>query len=266
MSISIFKVVVLSAISMVLFYPNISLAQDAASTEDEDEAFLNPTTGPEEIDGSERAAPKEEGEPSNETTETQEESEEESEERTRDHAMQGFVNLLVGTGFFLVAPYGDGKDDEDKMCKLKEDGSEGETEGEPVCTGRSGFHLDMLGGFGVLPGFEIFAIFRLGLEQPTGDGLLNQPKIRQIGAGVKIYSPKDGLFKIGIGVAPLFDFSSHGGGADIGYDFIIHVPIQAQFDFVPWFGAYLQVSPNISFVSEFRLEFTGGIGVQGRFP
>ncbi len=259
MNMSIFKTIVSSAISIVLFCPSISLAQDVASTQDKDEAFLNPTTGPE--------APEEKGEPSNETEtpeESEEEGEAESEERTRDHSMQGFVNLLVGTGFFLVAPRD--KNDEDKMCKLKESGSDGEIDGEPVCTGRSGFHLDMLGGFGVLPGFEVFAIFRLGLEQPTGDGLLNQPKIRQIGAGVKIYSPKDGLFKIGIGVAPLFDFSDHGGGADIGYDFIIHVPIQAQFDFVPWFGAYLQVSPNISFVSEFRLEFTGGIGVQGRFP
>ncbi|MCP4674824.1 MAG: hypothetical protein GY854_04785 [Deltaproteobacteria bacterium] len=263
---SIFKVVVLSAISIVLFCPNISLAQDAASTEDEDEAFLNPTTGPDETEGSESAAPDDKDEPPDETTDTPEEGEGEGEERTRDHGRQGFVNLLVGTGFFLVAPYDDNKDDENKMCKLKEDGNGDEIEGEPVCTGRSGFHLDMLGGYGVLPGFEVFAIFRLGLEQPSGDGLLNQPKIRQIGAGVKIYSPKDGLFKIGIGVAPLFDFSNHGGGANIGYDFIIHVPIQAQFDFVPWFGAYAQVSPNISFVSEFRLEFTGGIGVQGRFP
>lgn len=229
-------------------------AQGQDLSESEDEAFLNPAAGGEEVD-----------EPADATDEDkrdnggdEEASKEDGEEKARDHFFQGFANVLIGTGWFMVAPYD--KNDPDKMC-AETPGTNGE-EGEPVCTGRSGFHIDMLGGFGLLPGFEVFAIFRLGLETPAGE---NQPKVRQIGAGIKVYSPKDGLFKIGFGVAPLFDFSDR-GGADIGYDFVIHVPIQAQFDFNPWVGAYVQVSPNISFVSEFRLEFTGGIGVQGRFP
>ncbi|MCP4604121.1 MAG: hypothetical protein GY847_26965 [Proteobacteria bacterium] len=235
------------AITLIIHgWTSVSSAQEIKSTEDEDEAFLSESTEPA---GQKAAETPKDGETS-----------EEGEERARDHFFQGFANVFIGTGFFMVAPYD--KDDEDKMCKKASD----EEGGEPVCTGRSGFHLDMLGGFGVLPGLEVFAIFRLGLEQPSSSGLTNQPKVRQIGAGIKIYTPKDGLFKIGFGVAPLFDFSNHGGGADIGYDFIIHVPIQAQFDINPWFGAYVQLSPNISFISEFRLEFTGGIGVQGRFP
>lgn len=177
----------------------------------------------------------------------------------RDHAKQGFVNLLFGTGWFIVAPYD--KDDVSKRCAVTS-GTNG-TEGEPVCTGRSGFHFDVLGGYGVLPGLEVFLIARLAAERPDGE---NMPKTRQLGAGVKIYSPKNGFFKIGFGIAPLFDFSDRPKGADIGYDFVIHVPIQAQFDIVRWFGAYAQLSPNISFISEFKLEFTGGIGVQGRFP
>ena len=176
----------------------------------------------------------------------------------RNHFLQGFANAFIGTGWFMVAPYE--KNDPKKMCEVTAD-SNGQ-EGEAFCTGRAGFHLNFLGGFGLLPGFEVFAIFRLGVQRPAAE---NAPKIRQIGAGVKIYTPADGLFKIGIGAAPLFDFSDR-GGADLGYDFVIHVPILAQFDFWRWFGAYFEVSPNISFVSEFRLELNTGIGVQGRFP
>ena len=71
--------------------------------------------------------------------------------KSRDHYFQGFANLLIGTGWFMVAPYD--KNDPQKMCEVTP--GTGGQEGEPVCTGRSGFHLDMLGGFGVLPGFEI---------------------------------------------------------------------------------------------------------------
>lgn len=191
--------------------------------------------------------------------ENEQQGEQQEKKYVRNHAKQGFVNLLFGTGWFLVAPYD--KDDPRKRCDTTP-GTNG-SEGEPVCTGRSGFHFDLLGGYGILPGLEVFLMLRLGVERPGGD---NMPKSRQLGAGIKIYSPKDGLFKIGFGIAPLFDFSSRPSGADIGYDFVIHVPIQAQFDIVRWFGAYAQLSPNISFISEFRLEFTGGIGVQGRFP
>jgi hypothetical protein len=178
-----------------------------------------------------------------------------------DHAKQGFVSIMPGTGYFLVAPYD--KDNLSKRCAESEDNP---MEGEPVCSGRSGWHLDMLAGYGLKPGLELFVIFRLGLERPDSKGLLNQPKVRQLGVGVKIYSPSDGMFKIGFGVAPMVDFSNRGSLAGIRNDLIIHVPIQAQFDVFPWFGPYVQISPNISFISEFRLEFTGGIGVQGRFP
>jgi hypothetical protein len=178
----------------------------------------------------------------------------------RDHDKQGFVSALFGTGFYLVAPKD--KNDPARMCgRSEEDG-----EGEALCVGRSAMHLEMLGGFGVLPRFEVFAIFRLGVESPE-PGRVQQ---RQLGAGVKVYSPRDGLFKIGIGIAPLFDFSKHVGidhkDADLGYDFIIHVPIDFQFDIVRWVGVYAQLAPNISFITEFRFDIALGVGVQGRFP
>ncbi|MDD5309578.1 MAG: hypothetical protein PHU25_19850 [Deltaproteobacteria bacterium] len=227
------------------------LAAQQEGSDAEDEAFLSgettetqaaaPTTKPEE-----RAAP--EAKP----------VEGQAKERPRDHAVQGFVNVYAGTGWYMVAPYD--KNDEDKACSERKPDDSGQLAGDPVCTGRSGVTLDILGGYGVLPGFEVFVMFRQGLESPA----LARPRGEQIGAGVKIYSPSDGLFKIGFGVAPLFDFS--GRKADLGYDFVVHVPIQAQFDFVPWFGAYVQVAPNISFITEFRLDITGGLGVQGRFP
>ncbi len=179
-------------------------------------------------------------------------------DRTRDHANQGFVNLLLGTGWYMVAPYD--KDDPEKMCAVKE--GEGDEEGEPFCTGRSGVHLDFLAGYGVRPGLELFAIFRLGLERSGGR---NAPLTRQLGAGLRVYTPSDGLFKMSIGLAPLFDFSDRKSDA-LGKDLVFHVPIGAQFDFLPWLGAYAQVAPNVSFFSEFRFDITMGAGVQGRFP
>jgi hypothetical protein len=218
-------------------------AQGTAGSDAADEAFLSGKDQGAQVAPAPKPEDKAEGQ---------------AKERPRDHAMQGFVNAYAGTGWYMVAPYD--KNDEDKACsKLKPDDS-GDLAGDPVCTGRSGFTLDILGGYGVLPGFEVFLMFRQGLESPQ----LARPRVEQIGAGVKIYSPSDGLFKVGFGVAPLFDFS--GRKVDLGYDFVIHVPIEAQFDFVPWFGAYLQVAPNISFITEFRLDITGGLGVQGRFP
>jgi hypothetical protein len=230
------------------------------ATAESDEAFLS-ASGEEERSGDDKAGDDKAGDDASPPTDDTPGAEGEKwGGRKRDHGKQGFVNLLVGTGYFLVAPYS--KDDENKRCA---DDPDNPGRGEPLCSGRSGWHLDMLAGYGLKPGFELFAIFRLGLEQPSGDGLKHQPKVRQVGAGLKIYTPKDGLFKLAFGVAPLFDFSNRG---DIGVrpDFVIHVPIAAHFDILPWFAAYAQVSPNLSFIAEFRLEFTGGIGVQGRFP
>ncbi len=180
--------------------------------------------------------------------------------RLRDHAKQGFVNILAGTGYYLVVPYD--KDNPNKMCARDEENTE---EGRAYCSARVGWHLDFLGGYAFKPGFELFLMFRLGLERPDSNGLINQPKTRQLGLGVKVFTPKDGFFKLGIGIAPLVDFSDR-GAAGIRPDLVIHVPIQALFDIFPWFGAYAQIAPNFSFIAEFKVEFTGGIGVQGRFP
>jgi hypothetical protein len=182
------------------------------------------------------------------------------EKHLRNHDKQGFVNVAFGTGFYLVAPKD--KNDPLRACGFNEGGSDGKA----VCVDRSSMRLELLGGYGVLPRFEVFAIFRLGLEAPA-PGRIDE---RQIGAGVRVYSPADGLFKIGIGIAPLFDFSEHASPGhshvDRGYDFVIHVPIQFQFDIVRWVGVYAELAPNISFVTEFRLDISAGIGVQGRFP
>jgi len=182
----------------------------------------------------------------------------------RNHDKQGFVNVEFGTGFYLVAP--NEQNNEYRACKTKDLHGENGYQGEPICTGRSSMHLEFLGGYGVLPRFEVFAIFRLGVEPPAP----GRPQQRQLGAGVRVYSPADGLFKIGIGVAPMFDFSAHAtplhDSVDFGYAFVIHVPIQFQFDIVRWVGVYAQIAPNIAFVTEVRFEILAGIGVQGRFP
>ncbi len=244
--------IALALFTAALALPAAAAAQDATApgAGDEDEAFLSggagdaePAAEPEAGDAA--APPATEGEPSDETGKWG--------GKLRDHRHQGFVNVLAGTGWYLVAPYD--KNDPEKACEFNEKG-----EGEPVCSGRSPFHLDFLGGFGVTDGIEVFAMFRLGVEPPEA----RVPETRLIGAGIKVYSPSDGLFKIAFGVAPLFDFSER--RVEDSYDFVIHVPIAAHFDFVPWFGAYIQVAPNISFITEFKMDITAGLGVQGRFP
>jgi len=218
----------------------------AAFAQDSDEEFLSGGTAAEEEAQPAAEQPVEEGAAGEEET------------HDRDHYFQGFVNLTFGTGWYLVAPYD--KNDEEKACSAVEYDENGDPDADPVCFGRSTMHLDILGGFAPLSGFEVFVMTRLGLESPTRA----RDQSRWIGAGVKKYTPEEGLFKIGIGIAPLFAFS--GTNVDLSYDFVIHVPIAFHFDFVKWVGAYLQVAPNISFVSEFRLDISAGIGVQGRFP
>jgi hypothetical protein len=242
----------LSALVLVLALvalPATAGAQEAPATDEEaaDEEFLNQPTDAEEPAEADAAAAEgaDEGEDG---------------ERKRDHKMQGEVSVLFGTGWYMVAPYKDNKNDPATACGPVKTDSNGEPEGEPVCSGLSPLHLDFLGGFGFTDGMEVFLMFRLGLHS------LNEyvePQ-RLIGAGIKAYSPRDGLFKIAFGVAPLFDFTER--ATDTKYDFLIHVPIAAHFDFLPWLGSYLQVAPNISFISEFKLDITFGIGVQGRFP
>jgi hypothetical protein len=239
--------VFLACAAALLSAPLAAGAQD--ETDDtSDEEFLSGETG-----GVEAEDPAAEEQPADEGAD-----EDADAEHDRDHYFQGFVNVTFGTGFFLVAPYN--KNDEDEACSELEMGDSGEMEGDAVCTGRSTLHLDILGGFAPLSGFEVFVMTRLGLESPTRA----RDQSRWIGAGIKKYTPEEGLFKIGIGVAPLFAFSST--NVDVSYDFVLHVPIVFHFDFVKWFGAYLQLAPNISFATEFRLDISGGIGVQGRFP
>jgi hypothetical protein len=171
----------------------------------------------------------------------------------RDHRHQGFVNILFGAGWYIAAPYD--KNDPEKACGFDDDG-----DSKPVCSAASAMHLDFIGGFGITRGIELLLMYRQGVQQPE----LGRPQLRLLGAGVKFYTPAQSLFKMGVGVVPMIDFSEKTGVSS--NDFVLHIPILAQWDFVRWFGLYLQAAPNFSFVSEFRLDLTYGIGVQGRFP
>ncbi len=231
-------------------------ADDSAEDVDDDEAFLAGPSPEGDIDDEGKEGSSEEGVEEGEVTPKEEG---EKEERKRDHRHQGFVNLLFGIGWYMVAPYD--KNVPDKACGWEDD-NPAAGEGEPVCSGRSPMHLDILAGFGVKDGLEVFAMFRTSLPDPGVSDFLPE-QTRYLGAGIKTYSPSDGLFKISFGVAPLFDFSQRRSD---GKDFVIHVPIAAHFDFIPWLGAYAQVAPNISFISEFKFDISFGVGVQGRFP
>ena len=253
---SISRLCAVAAAATLIMFVNHAQAQ-----EDEDEAFLSGGAGASEEEGptADDATPEDAAATEEEGPAPDEQGAEEATERKRDHRFQGFVNVLFGLGWRMVFPYD--KDDPDKACSEVTSPEPGDPpEGDPMCAGRSPMHLDFLGGFGITDGLEVFAMFRLGLDQPDE----YQPdQLRMIGAGIKTYSPSDGLFKISFGVAPLFDFSSRTSDAK---DFVIHVPIAAHFDFIPWLGSYIQVAPNISFISEFEFDITAGIGVQGRFP
>lgn len=173
----------------------------------------------------------------------------------RDHKFQGVVNITTGSGWYMVAPYD--KNDEKKLCGYNDD-----NEPEPLCTGRSSWYLDFLGGFGVRPGLELVVMYRQGVESAG----LGNPQTRRFGGGVKFYKPADSLVKMGFGIIPLFDFSERPDGQESRGDFVIHIPILLQVDIIRWFGAYGQIAPNISFVSEFRFDINFGIGIQARFP
>ena len=176
----------------------------------------------------------------------------------RDHHFQGFLNVTTGSGWYMVAPYD--KNNPAKACGYPDDGRMGEA--EPVCTGRSTWYVDFLGGFGVRPGLELVVMYRQGVESAT----LGSPQPRRIGMGFKVYKPANSLIKMGFGVIPLIDFSTRPAGSEERGDLVIHIPILLQFDIVRWFGAYGQVAPNISFISEFRFDINFGIGIQVRFP
>ena len=245
------------AVAAAFAVPSPAMAGDDPSADvDDDEAFLAGPSPEGDIEDEGKDGPSGEEVEEGEGT-PQEEGE--TEERKRDHRHQGFANILFGIGWHMVAPYD--KNVPEKACGW-EDGGAASGEGKPVCSGRSPMHLDILAGFGVKDGLEVFAMFRTSLPDPGVSEFL-PAQTRYIGAGIKTYSPSDGLFKISFGVAPLFDFSQRESDAK---DFVIHVPIAAHFDFIPWLGAYAQVSPNISFISEFKLDISLGIGVQGRFP
>ena len=171
----------------------------------------------------------------------------------RDHHRQGNINLLFGAGWYFAAPYD--KNDPAKACGYDKRG-----ESQAVCSAASALHLDILGGYGLTPGIELLVLYRQGLQSAE----LGRPLLRLLGAGVRFYVPAASLFKMGVGVVPMVDLSKrlHSDARD----FLLHIPISAQWDFVRWFGLYLQVAPNFSFVSEFRFDLTYGLGVQGRFP
>ena len=212
------------AVAAAFAAPFPVVAQDDSTTDvDEDEAFLAGPSSEGDVDDEVEDDPSGEEVEEGEGT-PQEEGEEE--ERKRDHRHQGFANVLFGIGWYMVAPYD--KNVPEKACGWGEGGAAA-GEGEPVCSGRSPMHLDILAGFGVKDGLEVFAMFRTSLPDPGVSDFLPE-QTRYIGAGIKTYSPSDGLFKISFGVAPLFDFSKRDSDAK---DFVIHVPIAGTLRFHP---------------------------------
>ncbi|MBW2277336.1 MAG: hypothetical protein JRF63_07580, partial [Deltaproteobacteria bacterium] len=159
-------------LAMLLAAPVAALGQET------DEEFLSGGTP----DAEPEPAPEPEGEGGPAAKDAEEE-----ETHDRDHYFQGFVNVTFGTGWYLVGPYD--KNNPDKACSEVEYDENGDPDGDPVCFGRSTMHLDILGGFAPLSGFEVFVMTRLGLESAT----LARDQSRWIGAGVKKYTPEEGL-------------------------------------------------------------------------
>jgi hypothetical protein len=53
---------------------------------------------------------------------------------------------------------------------------------------------------------------------------------------------------------------------NVDLDVTVRPLVGLQFDFIRWAGAYLQISPTISFIRALHFAFDGGLGLQFRFP
>jgi hypothetical protein len=154
---------------------------------------------------------------------------------------------------FCVTPDGGTADSQPTFCG----------HGAPLAT-------DLGLSFGVLDFLEPFVWTRLGLapERQTDTNPL-----RVIGAGVRIYTMSDAMFKIFIEPAVGLELESGRGtpawqlnNPVYKKDFMFKIAAGPQFDFARYVGAYVTGGVTAAFVRSFGASFDLSFGVQGRLP
>jgi hypothetical protein len=124
--------------------------------------------------------------------------------------------------------------------------------------------------FGVLDFLEPFVWTRLGLA-PERQTDTNPLKV--FGAGVRIYTMSDAMFKIFIEPAVGLELESGRGtpawqtnNPQYKKDFMFKIAAGPQFDFARYVGAYVTGGISAAFVRALGASFDLSFGIQGRVP
>lgn len=130
--------------------------------------------------------------------------------------------------------------------------------------------VDLGLSFGVLDFIEPFAWARFGLAADTKS---DANPLVLVGAGVRLYTMSDAMFKIFIEPAVALELESGRGSAawqtnDPKYskDFVLHLAAGPQLDFHENFGLYVTGGLSMGVVRALASSLDLNIGLQGRLP
>ena len=130
--------------------------------------------------------------------------------------------------------------------------------------------VDLGLSFGVLDFLEPFAWARFGLGADTKSD--TNPLVL-VGAGVRLYTMSESVFKIFIEPAVAFQFENGRGTAawqtnnpKYPTDFVLHLAAGPQIDFHENFGLYATGGLSMGVVRALASSFDLNIGIQGRLP
>ncbi len=222
-----------------------SSADDAAASSPDDDAKAEPAKKPKQ-DDAEKSEAKSKDEPT-----------------SYGHAGQFGLRAGLVVGYRMILRYSSSP-----FCRTPDGGS---ASSQPTFCGHGAPLATDLGlSFGVLDFLEPFAWVRLGFS-PEKQTDTNPMKV--VGAGLRIYTMSDAMFKIFIEPAVGFELESGRGTPawqlnDPQYkkDFFFKIAAGPQFDFARYFGAYVTGGLSASFVRALAASFDLSIGVQGRLP
>jgi len=166
-----------------------------------------------------------------------------------DHRMQVGLRIGAGMPYVFAVKYGDGPNCDpggvETFCR---------DFGTPI--------LDVELGFGITEEAELSLSGRFGL---TESDVSNSHPI-QLGLGIRGYGHATSAFKLFFGGRLLLDVTSSSvpGWSDV--DFGVRGEFGMQYDFLRYFGAYVQLGASLAFIRAFSVtvDLTGG--VQVRFP
>lgn len=143
-----------------------------------------------------------------------------------------------------------------------------EEEEPKVCAIASSPALDLALSFAPIDAIEPYLWLRMGLadEKET-----NTKALRVFGAGARIYTMSDSMFKLFF--EPALGIQTEGAidpkltpDAKYGTDVFVHLNFGGQLDFIRYAGIYVAVGPNVSFLRAITTTLEGNAGLQIRLP